>query len=304
MTRSLLTVGECMVEVAPAEGDLFRVGYAGDTLNTAWYARRLLGDDWDVSFATKVGTDAVSDRMVAFFGEVGIGTDAVARHDSRGVGLYMIQLQDGERSFSYWRDTSAARTLGDDPAWLDRVFEGRDLILFSGITLAILSEKGRGALCAALARARAAGSRIAFDTNLRPRLWSGPDEMKSATAEGAAVSDIVLPSFDEETGLHGDGTPDDTIARYRQAGASCVVVKNGTGTLHAWEASEGTLTLDPVPAPKVVDTTAAGDSFNAGFLCPLMQGASLKAAAETAMDLSARVVQGRGALVDVWSEAG
>ncbi|OZA05616.1 MAG: 2-dehydro-3-deoxygluconokinase, partial [Rhodobacterales bacterium 17-64-5] len=150
MTR-VLAIGECMVELAPQpEGDLYRLGYAGDTLNTAWYLRRLLPETDRVDYLTAVGSDAISDRLVAFLAGSGIGTGHVLRRADRTVGLYLIQLSGAERSFAYWRGQSAARTLADDPAVLARALAGADLAYVSGITLAILDAAGRQTLLADL----------------------------------------------------------------------------------------------------------------------------------------------------------
>ena len=111
MTGSFLALGECMVELAQTGDNLYRRGFAGDTFNTAWYARRLLPADWQVSYGTCLGKDAVSDEMLAFFDAQRINTDSVRRLNDRTVGLYMISLNAGERSFSYWRSQSAARLL-------------------------------------------------------------------------------------------------------------------------------------------------------------------------------------------------
>ncbi|WGW05700.1 sugar kinase [Tropicibacter oceani] len=291
-----LCLGEIMVEMAPAEGGLFHMGYAGDTFNTAWYARRLLPDDWSVGYGTAVGTDQVSDDMLGFIAAQGIDTQAIRRDPARTVGLYMISLANGERSFSYWRGQSAARTLGDDPAWLDAILTGQDVVQFSGITLAILPPAGRTALCAALMRARARGTHVAFDTNLRPRLWEDAKTMAQGLLMGAGVADTVMPSFDEEQMAFGDITPDDTIARYRGLGATCVAVKNGAEICHVWSKDEGDYRYDPPMVPKVVDSTAAGDSFGAGFLAARAQGKSVAEATGQAADLAAKVIQQRGAL--------
>lgn len=304
MGKSFLGIGECMVEMAPAEGGLFRMGYAGDTFNTAWYARRLLPGDWQVGYATAVGEDAVSQGVVDFIEGEGIDTSAIRRVKDRTVGLYMIQLKEGERSFSYWRGQSAARALADDPAWLDTIFAGHEVLFFSGITLAILSPEAREALCAALGRARAKGAHVAFDTNLRPRLWAGEAEMRAGLSLGASVADTVLPSFDEETGLFDDATPDATIARYRDLGARLVVVKDGAGPCQAWSAVEGALKRAPKPVAKVVDSTAAGDSFGAGLLSALVTGAPLGEALDRAMALAGEVIQRRGALAPEIFEEG
>ena len=298
MRPRLLAIGECMVEIAPAGGGLHRMGHAGDTFNAAWYARRALPPEWAVAYATCVGADAVSDDMLAFM--AGAGIEAVVRRlEDRTVGLYAIALREGERSFTYWRGQSAARRLADDPAWLDAALAGAGMALFSGITLAVLPPEGREALLAALARARAAGTRVAFDTNLRPRLWEGEAAMREGALAGAGVADVVLPSFDEEAALFGDGTPEETVARYRGAGAGLVAVKDGAGPVHLWSAGEGALRVEPPPVARVVDTTAAGDAFGAGLLSALALGAGVEAAARAGAALAARVVRAPGALVAV-----
>lgn len=293
---SFLSLGEIMVELAPAEGGLFAKGYAGDTFNCAWYARRLLPDTWSVSYGTVIGDDALSRDMAAFIADQDLATDALRRHPDRTVGLYMIDLKNGERSFSYWRGQSAAKTLADDADWLDTILSNRSVIQFSGITLAILPPQARTQFCAALARARARGSHIAFDTNLRPRLWESTAAMRDGLTLGASVSDTVLPSFDEEQTIFPDQTPEDTISRYAASGATCVVVKNGAAPCQLWTRDSGTTDIVPPHVDRVTDSTAAGDSFAAGFLANRALGAPPAEAAAAAAALAAGVIQHRGAL--------
>jgi 2-dehydro-3-deoxygluconokinase len=299
---TILALGECMVELAPRgpeDGGGYALGFAGDTFNIAWYLRRMLPPGWRVAYGSAVGTDTVSDRMVAFMAEAGIDTGWMRRLPDRTVGLYLIDLQDGERSFSYWRGQSAARTLADDPDWLARVLARADIVVFSGITMAILAPEARDRLCLALAEARRAGKQIAFDTNMRPRLWADRAEMQAGLLQAASVASIVLPSFDEEAACFGDATPQDTIARYRDAGAETVIVKNGAGPVEVWSAATGTDRLAPAPVARVVDSTAAGDSFAAGVVSVLATGGALTDAVRTGMALAGMVVQGQGALVPV-----
>ena len=291
-----VSLGEIMVELAPADAGLMRMGFAGDTFNTAWYARRLLPDAWQVDYATVLGADALSDEVAGFIAAQGIGTGAIRRHPERTMGLYMIRLTQGERSFAYWRGQSAARTLGDDPAWLDSILAGADLAYLSGITLAILPPEGRQTLCAALARARAAGCHVAFDTNLRLRLWQGADTARDGLLMGAGVADTVLPSFDEEQALFGDTLPAQTIARYQAAGAQTVVVKNGGAAVTL--AQGGAVQQIETAPVQPVDSTAAGDSFAAAYLAGVLTGAAPAQAAQGACALAGRVVMGRGALVE------
>jgi len=296
--KNFLSVGECMVEMSPVDGGAYRMGFAGDTFNTAWYARRLLGDEWTVGYASCVGTDAISDRMVAAMQAAGIDTGAVRRVPDRSVGLYLIQLENAERSFAYWRGQSAARTLADDPDWLAGVFGRADVIFYSGITLAILSDTARETLCAALAQARARGAMTVFDTNMRARLWPGAEAMRAAIMRGAAQADIVLPSFDEEEAAFGDPTPQAVAARYHAVGARLVVVKNGAGEILVSDKDGWPFVHRPAGVANVIDTTAAGDSFDAAFLAAYLQGQGLREAAARGAALAERVVQAPGALVE------
>jgi 2-dehydro-3-deoxygluconokinase len=298
LTRKFLAIGECMVEMAPTGEGTYRLGFAGDTLNTAWYARRNLPQSWNVSYLTGVGRDSVSEEMLAFFEGAGIGTDLIQRFDDRTVGLYIIQLTDGERSFSYWRSDSAARQLACDRARLDAALATADVIYFSGITLAILPKEQRGGFLEAVKTARKRKATIAFDPNLRPRLWEAVEIMCATIMEAAAVSDIVLPSFEDEATYFGDNGPTETVKRYSEAGASLVIVKNGPGEV-VWQADGAPWTFQVPPVTEVVDTTAAGDSFNAAFLASHLKGADLETSVAAGARLAARVIGRRGALVDL-----
>lgn len=298
MMPRVVSIGECMVEIGPAEvPGLFRMGFAGDTFNTAWYLRHRLPPEWTVDYLTAVGTDAASESMTDFMKSAGIGTDHVMRLSDATVGLYLIELKDGERSFSYWRGQSAARRLAEDEDRLARALAGAELAYLSGITLAILSPQDRARLLSVLARYRTGGGRVAFDPNLRPRLWSSPATMTEAVTEAARVADIALPSFEDDAGAFGDTDLEACACRYAALGVAEVVVKNGAGPMAAlversWHRHE------PFPAGEVVDTTAAGDSFNAGYLACRLTGAPVVEALASGSALAARVVGGRGALVD------
>ncbi|MDI7860806.1 sugar kinase [Rhizobiaceae bacterium n13] len=296
MGGRLLAIGECMVELAQAGEGLMRRGYAGDTFNTAWYARILLPEDWAVDYYTTVGDDTVSDDMLSFMEDAGIGTVWIRRIKGRTPGLYMIHLKDGERSFSYWRDTSAARLLASDGDHLRHAIETSDVIYFSGITLAILSEQDAATLLSELRRAKAAGKVVAFDPNIRPRLWADRRAMLSTIRDGARAATIVMPSFDDEAAHFGDGSVSDTIARYHSLGAPNVIVKNGAeGATVSF--SDASVHVPATTVEQVVDTTSAGDSFNGAFLARYLEEGNARDAAAYAARIAARVIGEHGALV-------
>ncbi len=285
-----------MVELAEAGDGLMRRSFAGDTFNTAWYARAFLPEDWIVDYFTTLGDDAVSDDMLAFMEKADIGTLWIRRVRGRAVGLYMIHLKDGERSFSYWRDTSAAKLLAADGDHLRHAIDFADVIYFSGVTLAILPEQDAATLLAELRRAKAAGKTVAFDPNIRPRLWADRRSMLSTIRDGARAATIVMPSYEDEAANFGDGAVSDTIARYHALGAQNVVVKNGAdgATVSFGDAS---LHIPAVAVDRVVDTTGAGDSFNGAFLAHYLQQRNAAAAAAFAARIAATVITGHGALV-------
>ncbi|SFS42631.1 2-dehydro-3-deoxygluconokinase [Sulfitobacter marinus] len=295
--KRIVSIGECMIEMAPNGNDGgYQLGFAGDTLNTAWYLRQLLPPTIQIDYFTAVGCDSASDQMVRFIADTGIGTAHIARRDGATVGLYMIQLSEGERSFSYWRGQSAARTLAHDAGPLADALTGADVAYFSGITLAILPPEDRERFLDVLSTFRRDGGVVVFDPNLRPRLWPSVADMTANVMKAAAVSDIVLPSYDDEAEWFGDADPQATAQRYAKAGVSTVIVKNGPGQILALQ--DGALTHHaPVTVDKIVDTTAAGDSFNAGFLADWAQGRSTDQAINAGSALAARVIQYRGALV-------
>ncbi|MBB3423723.1 2-dehydro-3-deoxygluconokinase [Rhizobium sp. BK312] len=296
MGGRFLSIGECMVELSQADDGHLRKGFAGDTFNTAWYARACLPKDWAIDYFTALGDDAMSDEMIAFMGSAGIGTQSIRRLRGKTPGLYMINLKDGERSFGYWRDSSAARQLATDGDALRAAIEASDVLYFSGITLAILSREDAFTLLAELRRAKAAGKLVAFDPNLRPRLWSSLDAMHTMIAEGARAATLVMPSFDDEAAHFSDDSIAATIRRYRQYGAVMVIVKNGPDGATIGDGVQETL-VPAVKVVKVIDTTSAGDSFNGAFLAHYLQHKNAVTAAGFAAKIAARVIQEYGALV-------
>ncbi|QDL94523.1 sugar kinase (plasmid) [Paroceanicella profunda] len=296
---SVACIGEAMLELSGETGaEPLRLtnAFAGDTLNTAVYLARLgLGE---VAYVTLLGQDAVSDSMLRFMAAEGLSTEHVGRHPDRLPGIYMIENEpDGERHFRYWRDAAAARRLftgeaGPRPEDLSSY----GLIYLSGISVAILSEEARAALLAFLPGYRAGGGRFAFDSNYRPRLWSSAAEAREVLARFWAEADIALPSIDDEIALHGGGEAG-VLARFGALTGAEVLIKRGADGPLALTGGQ-VQALAPFPrAERVVDTTGAGDSFNAGYLAARLSGADIATSAARAHALSMEVIGHRGAIL-------
>ncbi len=298
--KRFMGFGECMVELFPTAEGFWRQGFAGDVFNTLWYARKALPERWEVQFYTAVGTDALSSQMLEFIEKADIRCNGVDRIAGKSPGLYAIHLKDGERSFTYWRSASAARDMLHAPELLWAKVREADVIFFSGISLAILPCERVGDLLRDLRKHANDGTIIVFDPNIRPALWVNSDHMKTTIEAAAAIADIVLPSFDDEALAFGDATPLHTFHRYRALGAKVVVVKNGGEDIFAG-CSETPIRFRRHPAVRVIDTTAAGDSFNGAFLAHWVQFFDLTSAVRAGQRTAGQVVGAAGALVETVS---
>jgi 2-dehydro-3-deoxygluconokinase len=297
LCRPVICIGECMVELARGNDGRFGLGYGGDSFNTSVYLARA---GIDVSYATALGDDPYSAGILNLARREGVGTNLIKTATGRMPGLYLIETSaNGERTFHYWRDRSPARELFDGPG-AEAVVAGLQqagLIFFSAVTLSLYSEAGLARFAEALQRARAAGATIVMDGNYRPRGWQNdPARARDIIRRFWALTDLALPTFDDEALLWGDADATATIARLHALGAREIAVK--LGHEGALVATDGAPIAVPVPARITpVDTTGAGDSFNAAYLAARMRGRSPAVASHDGNRLAGIVIQHRGAVV-------
>lgn len=288
------SIGECMIELSGENGDQWRMGFAGDTLNTAWYVRALTEQDFPVDYISGFGEDDFSEKQRKFLSTNGIGIAHSPIIAGLQPGLYAITLDGAERSFTYWRSEAAARHLASDRQALEKSLEGRDIIYFSGITLAIVWPEHRTTFLDVLSKARANGARIAFDPNFRAKLWPDRAVAQDLISRAMQLCDIALPTFPDEQALFGDQDMDACAARIAALGVKEIVVKDGTEP--ALILAEGKRTHVAAVKADAVDTTGAGDSFNGSYLAARIAGLSPIDAVRKAHAVAARVVETRGAL--------
>lgn len=296
----IVCVGEAMLELSLGELRDAQIDFAGDTLNTAVYLKRLAAHELDVSYCTAVGTDALSGRLVDFIASEHIDTSAIQRAADRTIGLYAISTDDqGERSFTYWRNESAARTLFQRPDSTSFETLGSfDVIYLSAITLAILPAGIRQQLLEAIVRLQRQQQTVfAFDSNYRPKLWESAALARSTVESFWQITDIALPSVDDEQQLFGDDTEQAVINRFQRYGVSRGVLKRGDAGPLSLATDQAELAPDQLTTAKVVDTTAAGDSFNAGYLSAILTGGSHQQAMLAGQQCATRVIACRGAIV-------
>ncbi len=294
------SIGECMIELRHRSERDLELAFGGDTLNTAVYLARLGKDrGLDVDYVSALGDDAYSERMLASWQAEGVGTALVARLPGKLPGLYTIRTDAaGERSFTYWRSASAAREMLKDgrAARLQEALAGYDLLYLSGITLSILDPPQREALLALADAVRAAGGRVAFDSNYRPVGW--PDRATARQSFDAMLTrtDIALPTLDDDQALFGVADAAAAADRLHRLGVAEVAIKLGRHGCFL-SSARGTGGVEAEPVAEVVDSTAAGDSFNAGYLAARLLGETPEAAARLGNRLAACVIAHPGAVV-------
>lgn len=297
--RRIVSIGECMIEMADRGDGTMTMAYAGDTLNTAVYLARLNGSAVQVDYVTALGDDPYSDGMLAFWQREGIGTQWVARLPRQLPGLYLIRTDEaGERSFYYYRSAAPARSLFDLPETVDLLdhLAGADMVHFSAITLSILSYPARDRLAEALEKLRRGGTKIVYDGNYRPSLWPSADVARRITTRFLGFVDMALPSADDEEHLFDDKSCEAVADRMHALGVGEVLVKHGADGCFI---STGSLRQHVPVAERVkpVDTTGAGDSFNAGYLSGRLNGVDPIASAAIGNRLAATVIRHRGAII-------
>ena len=295
--KTIAIIGECMIELNGTPFGTMQQTYGGDTLNTATYlARNTARDTLRVDYISALGTDPLSREMRVRWEADGIDTRHVHTDPAHSPGLYLIQLDaDGERTFLYWRNNSAARHLLQQSAWPQTAaaLAGYDHLYLSGISLAILPPADREHLIDILNTSRVP---ITFDGNYRPALWKDPAETRTAYARLLPHVQLALMTWDDEQALWGDADPEAAIRRLQQAGVREIVLKNGAAG--ATYATGDTCHHTPAErAEHIVDTTAAGDAFNAGYLAARLQGADPVASCKNGNRLAARVIQHKGAII-------
>lgn len=294
----IVVMGECMMELSHISESHLAKSFAGDVYNTAVYAKRV-NPDCEVSFLTAAGDDALSNELVSVLEAENISPEFVYKDAERTIGSYMVNVDEhGERSFTYWRSDSAAKQvmkLVDD----DFVSQAAsaDYFFYSGISLAILAPEDREKLWGVLEALRAAGVKVVFDPNYRPKLWAKTANAIDFYNKAFSLCDLLLPGIEDFDWLYGINTVDGIQQLLQPFAISEVVLKNGPKKVTCFVAGEEVSEIEITPVDKVIDTTSAGDSFNGAFLASRLQGQDLASSIRFAAAVAGEVIQHKGAIV-------
>jgi len=289
---SVCCVGEPMIELSFAT--TWQLHYGGDTLNTAVHLARL---NVLTSYFSAIGPDAFSQSLRQQLEQERLQCSTLQTHPKKNIGLYAINNdRSGERTFSYWRSDSAAKemfTLESTPASIEKALE-HDVLYFSLVSLAILNPNSRIELIRLAADFKKRGKKVIFDTNYRPSLWASPAEALHWHDQAVSQSHLVFPTEEDERALNIGHSMSEIIARLKQLGAERVILKIG---------SKGCMlddgTIIPTVAIKPLDTSGAGDAFNAGYIAAWLGGKPPPECALSGHAVAAWVISRIGAIPQI-----
>lgn len=294
----LVCIGEPMLEFNQQPGTdaetaalgrrFYLEGFGGDTSNAAVAAARA---GCRVAYVTAIGDDPAGDRFAALWTAEGIDMSGVRLSNTHPTAVYFVTHGPRGHEFLYYRAGSAASTL--QPSDIPKpLIENAKFVFASGVSQAI-SANAADAVFHAFALARAAGVKIAYDTNYRARLWPVP-RARAVMHQAVAMADVALPSLEDAQMLTGLDDPAAIVDFYLGLGPSLVVLKLGAKGARLGTPA-GHVEIPPFPC-RAVDGTGAGDTFCGNFLARLIEGDAALDAARYAAVAAALKTEGFGAV--------
>lgn len=286
----VLALGEPMIEfnqTRPGEPNYLQ-GFGGDTSNMIIAAAR---QGARTAYVTRLGDDAFGRMFLNLWRGEEVDTAGAAVDASAHTGVYFVTHDASGHVFSYLRAGSAASRMRPEDLPLELI-RSASFVQASGISMAI-SASAADSVLAAFDCARAAGGRVAFDSNLRLKLWPLA-RARALIATAAAMSDYFFPSIEDAQALSGLKDADAVIDWAHRLGAKAILLKLGP---------EGALVSDGTRRERMagykvraVDATGAGDCFCGACLARLAAGESLWDAARYANAAAALSTTGFGAV--------
>src|SRR5580698_651417 len=290
---AILALGEAMVEFNQASKDEpnYLQGFGGDTSNFCVAAAR---QGTTAGFVSAVGDDHFGRLLLDLWQCESVATSMVKVDSHAPTGVYFVSHGPDGHQFDYLRAGSAASRYAPRDLPLDAIAAAQVLHL-SGISLAISVSVCDAAL-AAISHARANGTRVSFDTNLRLKLWPLA-RARAVMVEAIRHTDICLPSWDDVTALTGLTGRDEIVDFLLSHGPRVVALKLGKDG--SYIATPEARRVVPGHVVNAVDATGAGDCFGGAFIARIVAGDDPFVAARYANMAAALSTQGFGAVAPI-----
>lgn len=296
----IIAMGEAIIDLIATQPlpyekvEAFQKCFGGAPMNTAVGVARLGGS---VGVVTAVGDDPFGHFIANTLEENGVDTRYVIfkREFRTTLAFVANEPKTGERSFMFyrkpWAETAdSSLTYGDFPI---SYVKSAEILHVSGFSLS--QEPSRSTIMHTIREAKGAGVKISFDPTLRFDVWNDPEETYRIYEEVMGFADIATFSIEEAESLLGTSDPSIAAERALSLGADLIGLKRGDkGSVIA--SRNGEYIESEAFKVKPVDTTGAGDAWNAALLVGLVENWPLKACALIANAVGALVVTARGAI--------
>lgn len=268
-------------------------GFGGDTSNFAIAVARLGGQ---AAYLCRLAADDFGQALMDLWAREGVDTSRVIPTQNGYTAVYFTSWkEDGSHDFGYIRQGSAASMLS--PADIsERQFEGVAAFHTSGITQAI-SPSACDASFRAIDIARQQGVLVSYDPNLRLKLWP-LGRARAVVMESVRRCDVFFPNIHEVRLLIGQEDVSAVIDHLLTAGPKIVALKLGEqGCLVG--TADGTRIRVPAVRARAIDTSGAGDTFDAAFMVGLMSGWDVEKTARFAVTAAALTASGIGCVTPI-----
>lgn len=310
--HKVVSFGEIMLRLSPPGFERFLQSpslvatFGGGEANVAVSLAHFGLESW---FVTKLPSHAIGDAAVRALRAEGVRTEAIVRGGDR-LGIYFAETGASQRASTviYDRAHSAIAEMAVDAVDWARLFVGAAWLHVTGITPAI-GAAGAAATHAAVAAARAAGTRVSIDLNFRRKLWSpsqaqaamkplvqGVDVVIANEEDLQTVLGVVVDDTDVMTGtlpLEAYRAAAERVAREYAVRHVAITLRESTSASDngwsgvLWDATNRAFHHSRRYDLRVVDRIGGGDSFAAGLVYGLVTGRAPAEALEFAVAASA-----------------
>lgn len=238
-------------------------------------AAHLAASGRHAALLARFGTDPLSSALSEQIEQLDLDLRFLDRHDSAGPQLTVVMVNDNDRAFLSRRAGHAR------PASFEQALawpEAAHLHIAEYATLYEMRD--------AVGAAKAKGLTVSLDPSWDDELIRDPLFFERTTG-----TDIFMPNLEEAHALTGRQDPHEALAVLARHFPIVALKCGGDGAMLAM--GETVIAL-PSPQVRVIDTTGAGDAFNAGFLDAWLDGAEPQACLASAIGAGSRSVQASG----------
>lgn len=303
MPLDILTIGEALVEVMRTDinqpldqpGPFIGPYPSGAPFIFAVQAARL---GMKTAAIGAVGADAFGDCLRDQLLADGVAVKGLKRIADQATGIAFVAYKaDGRRDFVF--SLGAGGHLSVDMLRAE-LFAGLRCFHLMGSTLS-MSQTALAVCRAALEMARQHGALISFDPNLRPELMPAEDA-RVAFAPFIAAADILIPTEDELLQLTSASTLDGAIDQLLAGRPRRVIAVTRAAAGCNVYTADGRIDAAGF-ATREIDPTGAGDCFDAGFICALLEGKTRAEAARLGNACGALAVSAKGPMAGAKNRA-